>query len=439
MLAVLLFGCEKVTQKKVYTANAPVYMSYETLRSSIKNNDSQTLSKPGKIFLYNQYILVNDFETGVHIYDNSNPLAPVHKAFIQVPGNVDIAVKNDVLYVDSYVDLVAIDLSDPNNAREVARAANALSYTIPSSIDWRYPVSQVDQQQGVVIGYTVREVEETCKDDECGYYYHDNFGGQENMGPSMMSDQGTVVSFSGNTTNVRSAIGSNTNGALAGSMARFMLVNDYLYVISDESTVKVFNIASGGISEVTTFKPWDDSQSWGMIETLFTLDDHLFIGSNSGMLAYDISNPADPQYLSIYTHMTACDPVVANELYAFVTLRAGTTCGMNNSNQLDVLDIRDIMNPRLLTTHPMTSPHGLALDRSNELLFVCDGSAGLKVYKTDNVAQMELSEVGQATGLESFDVISHRGIAHVIGREGLVQYQYDASGTLNKLSTIPLN
>ncbi|MEX2596837.1 MAG: hypothetical protein WEC59_07895, partial [Salibacteraceae bacterium] len=132
---VVLSSCQKFEQSSYYVANDPVYTSYEEHRNAIENDNDRNLEKPGKIFLYNNYILINDYETGVHIYDNSNPSTPTHVAFINIPGNVDIAVKDNLLYVDSYIDLVAIDISSPTSVKEVYRLENAFSYTIPSTMD----------------------------------------------------------------------------------------------------------------------------------------------------------------------------------------------------------------------------------------------------------------------------------------------------------------
>lgn len=430
-------SCKKVEKTKVYTANTPIYLSYDQLRTSIINDNERTLVKPGKIFVYNQYILINDFESGIHIYDNSNPSAPMHVAFIRIPGNVDIAVKDDILYVDSYIDLVAIDISDPTNIREVTRSQDALSYTIPASMDYDYPVSNIDETKGVVTGYRVAEVEETCKNDECGHFYFDDFAVNRGIWDGdMMSEEGSAVSFAGNANNVRSIANSNTTGAIAGSMARFLLIDEYLYVISDASTVKVFDISSKGLSLVNTFYPWNEGGGGGNIETLFSFGDHLFIGSSTGMLAYDVSNASSPEYISSYSHMTSCDPVVANDDYAFVTLRAGTQCGSPDINQLNVLDIQEIMNPNEIGVYELNNPHGLALDTDQNLLFVCDGTSGLKIFNTTDIKS--LKEIGSHAG-DTYDVIAHGNVIQVIGDGGLVQYSYDAAGALNELSKISLN
>lgn len=437
--AIVAFSsCKKVSQTKVYTANKPVYLSYEDLRSSIKNENDRDLVNPGKIFLYNQYILINDFEAGIHVYNNSNPSSPEHIAFINIPGNVDIAVKDDVLYADSYVDVVSIDFSNPKNVRVIDREENALSYTIPATMDYNFPVSEIDETQGVVLGYELGEVNEQCENDECGYMYYDDIAiNHGEWGGSMMSDEGTVVNFAGaGNNNVRSVANSNTQGAIAGSMARFLMVDDHLYVISNYETVKVFSASRSGLNESTMFNPWHDAGNWGEIETLFSFKDHLFIGSTTGMLAYDVSEAGSPNYLSMYTHMTACDPVVANDDFAFVTLRSGTECGLELSDQLDVLDIRNIMNPMLIGEYSLNQPKGLALDSESNLLFVCDGEFGMVTYNIENINSLQTLNT---TAGDTYDVIAHNNKAHVIGNGGLVQYAYDADGNLSELSTISLN
>ncbi|HHN47860.1 MAG TPA: hypothetical protein ENN08_02830, partial [Bacteroidales bacterium] len=50
---------------------------------------------------------------GIHVVDNSNPASPQIISFIAIPGNYDLAIRGNILFADSYIDLVALDISDP--------------------------------------------------------------------------------------------------------------------------------------------------------------------------------------------------------------------------------------------------------------------------------------------------------------------------------------
>src|SRR5690606_16325402 len=106
-----------------------------------------------------------------------------------------------------------------------------------------------------------------------------------------------------------------TSVGQGGSMARFKIVDDYLYAV-DSHTINIFNI-----SDLENPKDLDDVQAGFDIETIFNYGQHLFLGSMRGMYIYDITNPAMPTFVSEFQHGTACDPVVVDENYAYVTLR----------------------------------------------------------------------------------------------------------------------
>lgn len=420
----------KIIQTTTYTANDPVYMTYEELRTSVQNENSRQLEVPGKIYLYGKYILVNEFQKGIHVYDNTDPSSPKHVAYINIPGNIDMAIKNDILYADSYVDLVAIDISDPVASREVGRVQDALSYTIPAGFDMNYPVANIDETKGVVIDYVVREVTETCEGADCGTFYS-----RPDNGTSNAFDAQPQLTFAASAeNNVRSTVMPQSENGIAGSMARFMMLKEHLYLIVDQETVKVFNLGSPAApQEVASFNP--NANNWsGQIETLFSFNGHMFIGSTNGMSIYDVSNESNPVYEGNYSHFTSCDPVVANEELAFVTLRTGTTCG-GWINQLDVLDINDMRNPFQIGTYQMTNPHGLGLDNDEKLVFVCDGASGLKVFNFEDPSN--LKEVA-TVAMEATDVIPHMGVLHIIGANGLDMYKYDAEGQLSWVGQISL-
>lgn len=209
---------------------------------------------------------------------------------------------------------------------------------------------------------------------------------------------------------------------MAGSLARFAITNDHLYTVSDQS-ITTYDISNAS----NPAKAGSKALGFG-VETIFPRGNTLFIGTQTGMKILDATDPASPLLLSDFFHVRSCDPVVANETHAFVTLRTGNAC-TRGVNELHVLDISNLRQPRLVKSYPMGNPKGLALDGNN--LFICD--EGIKYYDATNPANLVLKITVNA-GAE--DLIAHNGILMAIGPDGLSQYSYQ-SGNLVLLSRIP--
>ena len=112
-----LQGCVKDSYKRTYTYTyyKPVYKTTAEVRANIKSNTARSVERPGKLYLFGKYIFLNEIDKGIHIIDNTNPSSPQNIAFIDIPGNMDIAVKENILYADLYTDLIAIDISNPRS------------------------------------------------------------------------------------------------------------------------------------------------------------------------------------------------------------------------------------------------------------------------------------------------------------------------------------
>src|SRR6056297_1619383 len=143
---------------EVFIANSPVYMTYEELRDAVEVTAPRDLENPGKIYFKDGYLFVNEELKGVHIIDNRNPENPENIGFVEIPGNVDIAIKENIMYADSYVDLVAIDISDINNPKEVQRVEDVFPYTTPPPVEEDYRMAKVDEEKGVVIDWEIKKV-----------------------------------------------------------------------------------------------------------------------------------------------------------------------------------------------------------------------------------------------------------------------------------------
>src|SRR5690349_11420624 len=81
----------------------PLLMSREQLNNSITFLPPRDLKNPGKIYYKDGYIFVNEKYKGVHIINNQNPENPQNIKFIQIPGCIDMAMKDNMLYVDNAV------------------------------------------------------------------------------------------------------------------------------------------------------------------------------------------------------------------------------------------------------------------------------------------------------------------------------------------------
>jgi len=213
-----------------------------------------------------------------------------------------------------------------------------------------------------------------------------------------------------------------------GSMARFTLINDHLYIAST-SELYAFNIANPREPKYVS-KTVINNQN---IETIYPFKNKLFIGSNQGMFIYDVSNPGNPVKQGQFVHVRSCDPVIADDTRAWVTLRTGTTCG-GNVNQLEVVNIENITNPALVKQYGMTNPFGLG--KEGNILFICDGKDGIKVYDATDANDLKL--IKKIDGVEPFDVIALNNIALVVAKDGLYQFDYSNASNIRLLSKISL-
>ncbi|MDO7877100.1 hypothetical protein Q5H93_20310 [Hymenobacter sp. ASUV-10] len=119
----------------------PRLMAREQLESAAVGLPPQALHHPGKIFISNRYLFVNEQYQGIHIFDNADPAHPKAVQFLRIPGNVDLAVRGSLLYADSGPDLVTFDISDPAQARVAGRTRNALPELSPPILGMPLPTA----------------------------------------------------------------------------------------------------------------------------------------------------------------------------------------------------------------------------------------------------------------------------------------------------------
>jgi hypothetical protein len=413
-LLVLLFslpGCTDTCNTTTsYTTYQAILKPMSELRLEVDVLPPQEKESLGKIYVYGQYLLLGDPGKGIHVFDNSDKTNPVAISFINIPGNVDMAVKGGKLYADSYFDLLVFDMANPASIMLANRIENAFPLYNNQFGVW--------DENGMVVTameeLEIVEVSTNCADQSPGILF--------------MSEDVIAMPSS-------AAISNNLSAApaigIGGSMARFTIVGDYLYTI-DDYLLHVFNI----ITPENPVAGEEINLGWG-IETIFPFKNNLFIGSQSGMFIYNIDTPELPEFRSNVSHINTCDPVVANDEYAFVTLRsedANNWCGNTFTNQLDVIDITDVANAQLLHTYDMTGPYGLGLDGNT--LFVTEGNDGLKIFDISDVSNIGQNMIQHLQGFNAYDVIPVNGTLILVGNDGLYQFDYTNLDEIKMLSLI---
>ncbi len=405
LFAVVFFSCDDDSSNEEfadYLVARPLVMSRAEFVNSVDVVSPLPIKESGKIYAYQDYVFINDKFKGVHVIDNTNPAAPQKIAFIKIAGNVDISIKDNYLYADSITDLIVLDISNINTIEIVNRMENVLRDNVIIPFEAQiFEWGSIDYENDIIIGWETviekRRIEDVAQPDDVLFDFAE-----------------TTNDAAGNT-------------GQGGSLARFKIVDDYLYAV-DSHQINIFEI-----SDLANPKDLEDVFAGFDIETIFNRGNHLFLGSMQGMYIYDISAPATPTFVSEFQHGTACDPVVVDENYAYVTLRGGNFCGATESG-LYIIDITQIATPELLVIYPMDEPYGLGV--KDDKLFVCDGASGLKVYDKSDIPDLE--QLNHFESIVTFDVIPLEDHLLMVGDEVLYQYEY-LDNDIKLISTLNLN
>lgn len=386
-----------------YQINEPVLKAVEEIREAARVAEPRKIAEVGKMCFYKDYLYISQPGKGIHIIDNRRPAAPRATGFVELPGTYELAIREDRLYVDSYIDLVWFDLSEPGRPQLKGRLKNALEQVLPpTGNEYTYDGNRCEEvaekADSVVVDWKVatRTV---------NYRYRSDIN----------------ICFDG-----VPDTGSSTQG-LNGSTSRFGLYRSYLYVIGS-LYMHIFDLAGTEPVEAGA-----DIELQGMPQTVFTYEDCLFMGTPSGMLIYSLKNPLSPEYCSTVLHVYGCDPVVVENDRAYVTIHSGNACGQSG-NLLQVVDVSDVRWPVEIASYAMTRPKGLGIDRGT--LFVCDD--GLKVYRADDPQQMMANCLLHAPDIKGEDVIPTGRVLIVMAEDGVYQYDYTDLNRITLLSKLPV-
>ena len=408
-----LTGCEdKVTETVTYKINEPIFMSTATFRNSVKvTAEPQKITSIGKMCFYNNYLYISEPEKGIHIINNTDPANPQMIGFIQLLGNADLAIRNGMLYADSYIDLVWFDVTNPALPELKGRLDSIFPTAmpmIPNNYGYDYSSIYSGKSKGIVIGWELKE-----RTEEVTHYT----GGWEKGG----------VLYDGTGIALNSGSGSSNSTGVNGSMSRFSIYNNYLYSVVN-NYLNIFDL-----SNVIPKKAGADFYIGRNVETIFSYKDNMFMGTPTGMLIYSVKDPVKPSFQSSLSHVYGCDPVVVENDLAYVTVHSGNLCGQTN-NELFIVNVSDVKNPKQIVSYTMTNPKGLGID--NGRLFLCDD--GLKVFNVTDPQKIMSNQLAHYSGMDGYDVIPQNNILMMIASDGLYQYDYSDITNIKQISKIPI-
>lgn len=149
-----LTGTSKRSKQDITKGNLPIYWTYEELRSSFKVEPVTSIDYPGKTLISEDLILVNSPNKGLTIVDNQDPTKPVPKYFLNIPGNLDFLIRDKIIYADSFIDLLVIDIHDLGDIKLLKRFENILTYDPYQAIKKEITIGYgtFDPEKGVIVG-----------------------------------------------------------------------------------------------------------------------------------------------------------------------------------------------------------------------------------------------------------------------------------------------
>jgi hypothetical protein len=412
-LATLFAACsDHYTETVTYKINEPIIMSAADFRATVKvTAEKHKIENYGKICFYNGYLYIAENGKGIHIIDNRNPAAPQIAGFVELLGNFDMAIRNNTLYADMFVDLVWFDISNP--AAPVA--AGVLPNAFPASLpvcdnEYGYDYQQVygvrERADSVIVGWKLTQRTEDVERYR-GSWWNGIWGNEK------MYDSTSPTANGGGSQGVN------------GSMSSFALYSNYLYsVMNSQMSI----IALGGEQPAVV---QNDIYIGYNVETLFNYKNAMFMGTPTGMLIYSLEKPTEPKYCSLVQHVYGCDPVVVEDDLAYVTVHSGNACGQNN-NQLIIINVEDFYHPQEIVAYQMTHPKGLGID--SKTLFVCDD--GLKIFRADNPQTIMANPLAHFSAMKGYDVIPFENTLMMIAEDGIYQYDYSDLQNITLISKL---
>lgn len=404
-ITVILTACTSDfgTATKTYTKATAVYVNLEELRSATLVAHARDIVNPGKIFSSEKLLLIGEEGYGIHVIDNSDSQNPRIISFLEIPHNREFYVSDDYIYAESAYDLLKIDVRDPRQPQLVIRLKNAIAEPM------------MNDKGEAIVGFEYKQVTEKVEINDDSYFEEIVYFDFQN---ELIPPSAVPASFVGN------------SAGRIGVANRIVEYKGYVYTIS-QFKLSVFDDQDQLAFVTSTY------EGAGDMETIYPIDDRLYVGASNSVTVFDISTPDVPVYFGSFSHGLSCDPVLPiNENTAYVTLRTGDFAECpGNENALLVLDIDESGGMSVVQEFEMNSPFGMTL--IGDLLYVGEGESGLMVYDASD--RRSLRRLKADDSVEAYDVLPHPtnpNMLLIASPEGLQQYRIDNQMELLLISQI---
>jgi len=158
----LLVACEK-SERDFYSGlgKKPVYVPLSELLD-VRNEPPRPIELSGTIFLRDSLLFLLEQGKGIHVFNLQDTLNTINLAFFKIPAITDFIVAGDVLYADSWRDLVVINISNLHQIQETDRIRDVINPALYPPL-YNGIFECVDESKGAVIEWQ----DATLEDAKC--------------------------------------------------------------------------------------------------------------------------------------------------------------------------------------------------------------------------------------------------------------------------------
>ena len=338
-----------------------------------------------KMNLSGKVLFVSEYQKGIRVFDITDVTSPRSVSFLSIAGNADIATTGNVLFVDSFKDLLIYDFSSQFRLVPIDTIKDVFANYNFQKI---YPSSEESNSIGGLAG-----CEGCTKTDAIS-------------GPAASQSAPSVEENM-----IASSIDGTSGYIHAPFMSRFAIVQHYLYC-ADNSELVIFDIANPKAPRfISRIKI-----GFG-IEMMSMEDNLLFIGRSGGKSIFSLDDPKNPILVASMTDAGSIDPVACENGIAYIS----ASDVMMNAGRIDIVKVRPSSNPEALGTMAIGTAFGLTV--SEKKAFIALGAEGVKIIDASQPSQV--SEVGKIYGVNVFDIIKRENTLFTVGQMGI--YIFDCT------------